>query len=49
MDNTTFPPEDLPIIPGAEIIIVCPSCDTEWSVADTQCPNCGRRIDETVN
>jgi rubredoxin len=49
MDEKTLPPEELPKSPGAEVIIVCPSCEWQWVPEDERCPNCGRGIDEHVN
>lgn len=48
--RTTLPPEMLPRVLGAEIAIVCPSCNRKriWGPKDGGCPSCGRRVDETV-
>lgn len=48
-DDTTLPPEMLPRRPDAEVIIVCPSCETQWRPEDERCPKCGRGVDEPVN
>ena len=47
--DVTLPPERLPRSPGADVIIVCPSCECHWTPEDGKCPNCGRGIDESVN
>ena len=47
--NATLPPELLPRSPGADVIIVCPSCEWHWVPEDIKCPNCGRGVDEPVN
>ena len=48
-DNETLPPEMLPRVSGAEVIIVCPSCETQWKPdEDEKCPKCGRCIDEAI-
>lgn len=49
MADETLPPEMLPLSPGADAIIVCPSCEWYWTPADDKCPNCGRGIDQPVN
>lgn len=41
-EETTLPPEMLPRSPGADVIIVCPSCEWRWVPEDIKCPNCGR-------
>lgn len=41
--------ETLPRVPGAEVIIVCPSCATQWKPEDERCPKCGRGMDEPIN
>ena len=48
-DDVTLPPEMLPRVDGAEVIIVCPSCETHWKPEQEQCPKCGRGVDEPVN
>ncbi len=49
MSDETLPPEMLPIAEGlAEVIIVCPSCETHWRPKDEKCPRCGRGIDEPI-
>ena len=45
-DDETLPPEMLPRAPGADVIIVCPSCQWRWVPEDERCPNCGRSVDE---
>jgi uncharacterized OB-fold protein len=48
-DEVTLPPEQLPRVPGAEVITECPSCKTHWMPEQERCPACGRGIDEPVN
>ena len=48
-NETTLPPEMLPRVSGAEVVIVCPSCETHWKPEQERCPKCGRGIDEPVN
>ena len=43
-DDVTLPPEMLPRSPGADVIIVCPSCEWQWVPEDEKCPNCGRGV-----
>ena len=40
-DGSTLSPEALPRSPGAETIVVCPVCKTEWKFDDhDNCPTC---------
>lgn len=41
-------PVTLPRSPGADVIIVCPSCGWQWVPEDEKCPNCGHGIDQSL-
>ena len=39
--GVTFPPDTLPRVAGAETIVICPVCKTEWKCDDhDNCPTC---------
>ncbi len=40
--GVTFPPDTLPRVAGAETVVVCPACSTEWKFSERDnCPTCG--------
>ncbi len=42
VEGVTFPPDTLPRVAGAETIVVCPVCKTEWKFSNRDnCPACG--------
>jgi rubrerythrin len=41
-EGVTFPADTLPRVAGAETIVVCPVCKTEWKFDNhDSCPACG--------
>ncbi len=41
-EGVTFPADTLPRVAGAEIVVVCPACATEWKPdSHDRCPTCG--------
>ncbi len=41
-EGVTFPPDTLPRVAGAEVIVACPVCKTDWNFdSHGKCPTCG--------